>query len=380
MKNKRKGPIICTDTALLLGVCACQIYESLYLICLVQIMKWEDIRIPLLSWYSKNHRELPWRNTDNPYYVWLSEIMLQQTRVEAVKGYYERFLREIPDIRTLSTISEEKLLKLWEGLGYYNRARNLKKAALVIMEEYNGVFPSEYEKVIKLPGIGEYTAGAVCSICFGQPTPAVDGNVLRVVMRLLDCYDNIDEIKTKRQVRGWLLELYRKGQCGMLTQALMELGAMVCIPNGMPKCEDCPLQQLCMAYTRRTYALLPVRKEKKKRRIEEKTVFILHDGGEYGIQKRAATGLLANMWEFYHTDVKMEKQQAIDFISEQGFEPVAIEKEILYTHIFSHVEWRMTAYYIACQNKKKELVWAKREEFDTVYALPTAFKVFLEKD
>ena len=343
-------------------------------------LNWKDIKRPILNWYSKNHRELPWRNTNNPYYVWLSEIMLQQTRVEAVKGYYDRFLKEIPDIETLSRISEEKLLKLWEGLGYYNRARNLKKAAGVIMEEYNGQFPSEYDDVIKLPGIGEYTAGAICSICFEQPTPAVDGNVLRVVMRILNCYDNIDEMKTKQKVKGWLLELYIQGQCGMLTQALMELGAMICIPNGMPKCGNCPLQKLCIANAKQTYNLLPVRKDKKKRRIEEKTVFILHDGEEYGIHKRGDKGLLANMWEFYHADIKMEKQQAINFISEQGFEPVAIEKEIPYTHVFSHVEWRMIAYYIACRNKKQELVWARREEFDTIYALPTAFRIFLDKD
>lgn len=341
---------------------------------------WLDIKIPLLKWYSENHRDLPWRNTKNPYCIWLSEIMLQQTRVEAVKGYYDRFLKEIPDIETLSQIPEDRLLKLWEGLGYYNRAKNLKKAAIVIMEEYEGKFPSEYDAVIKLPGIGEYTAGAICSICFEQATPAVDGNVLRVVMRILDCYDNIDEIKTKRQVKSWLLELYSKEQCGLLTQALMELGAMVCIPNGIPKCGDCPMQEKCLAYEKETYNLLPVRKDKKKRRIEEKTVFILRDGNEYGIQKRDSKGLLANLWEFFHTDVKMDKQQAIDFISEQGFEPIAIEKEIPYTHIFSHVEWKMTAYYIACRNKKKELVWARREELDTTYALPTAFKVFLEKD
>lgn len=338
-----------------------------------------NIKKSLLEWYLKNHRELPWRNTKNPYYIWLSEIMLQQTRVEAVKGYYDRFIKEIPNIKALSEIPEERLLKLWEGLGYYNRARNLKKSAIVIMEEYGGQFPSEYENVIKLPGIGEYTAGAICSICFEKATPAVDGNVLRVIMRILNCYDNIDELKTKRNVRNWLLELYNGGQCGMLTQALMELGAMVCIPNGSPKCDQCPLNKICMACEKETYHLLPIRKDKKKRRIEEKTVFILHDNEEYGIRKRDSKGLLANMWEFFHADGKMNKQQAVDFISKQGFEPVTVEKEIPYTHIFSHVEWRMTAYYITCRRKKKELVWVKQEEFDTKYALPTAFKVFLDK-
>ncbi|MDD6072193.1 MAG: A/G-specific adenine glycosylase [Clostridiales bacterium] len=341
---------------------------------------WISIKQPLLTWYKKQHRDLPWRKTKNPYYIWLSEIMLQQTRVEAVKGYYERFLSEIPDIKALSVVSEERLLKLWEGLGYYNRARNLQKAAIQIMERYGGDFPSEYEEVLSLAGIGEYTAGAICSICFDKPTPAVDGNVLRVVMRILDCYDNIDNIKTKRQVKEWLLTLYAEGDCGQLTQALMELGAMVCIPNGIPKCEECPVKSICLACERKTYDKLPVRKEKKKRRIQEMTVFILHDGDEYGIHKRDNKGLLAGLWEFYHEDRSMTRQEAMDFISEQGYQPVHIEQEIPYTHIFSHVEWRMTAYYISCQHQKNDLKWIHRKEFDEGYALPTAFRFFLEKE
>lgn len=348
----------------------------------VIIMKfnWLLVKQPLLAWYEKHHRDLPWRKTKDPYRVWLSEIMLQQTRVEAVKGYYERFLSELPDIEALSKVSEERLLKLWEGLGYYNRARNLKKAAIQIMDEYKGAFPTEYEEVLSLSGVGEYTAGAICSICFEKDTPAVDGNVLRVVMRVLDCYDNIDDLKTKRQVKEWLLKLYSEGDCGNLTQALMELGAMVCVPNGMPDCMECPLRTLCLAYRRGTYDRIPVRKEKKKRRIEEMTVFILHDGDEYAIRKRDNKGLLAGLWEFYHMDRKMTRQQAMDFISEQGFHPVHIEREIPYTHVFSHVEWQMTAYYISCCNKKKNLTWIHRKEFDESYALPTAFRFFLEKE
>ena len=340
---------------------------------------WMDIKEPLLKWYQQQHRDLQWRNTKNPYNIWISEIMLQQTRVEAVKGYYTRFLQELPDICSLAKVSEEKLLKLWEGLGYYNRARNLQKAAIIIMEAYNGEFPKEYQEVIKLPGIGEYTAGAICSICYGKPTPAVDGNVLRVVMRLANCYDNIDEMKTKRQVREWLSEVYKQGQCAELTQAFMELGAVVCIPNGNPKCEECPLADRCVAYRQQTFLELPVRKEKKKQKIEKKTIFVLHDGEKYGIQKRPDKGLLANMWEFYHKEGRMDKQEALDFVSKQGFEPVTIEKEIPYTHIFSHVEWRMTAYYITCKKKKQNLKWVKKEELESSYALPTAFKKFLEE-
>lgn len=341
---------------------------------------WISIKQPLLEWYKEQHRDLPWRKTKDPYHVWLSEIMLQQTRVEAVKNYYMRFLSELPDIKALSEVSEERLLKLWEGLGYYNRARNLQKAAIMIMEQYDGVFPREYDEVISLPGIGEYTAGAICSICFGKPTPAVDGNVLRVVMRIRDCYDNIDDIKTKRQVKEKLKELYAKGECGELTQALMELGAVICIPNGTPRCEECPLRSFCLAYERNTYDRLPVRKEKKKRRIQEMTVFILHDGDEYAVHKRDDSGLLAGLWEFYHEDRKMTRQQAMDFISDKGFCPVHIEREVPYTHIFTHVEWQMTAYYISCNYKKDTLKWIHRSEFENGYALPTAFRFFLEKE
>ena len=341
---------------------------------------WEMIREPLLTWYRLKHRELKWRNTVNPYYIWLSEIMLQQTRVEAVKGYYDRFLKEVPDIEALSKISEEKLLKLWEGLGYYNRARNLQKAALLIMDMHHGEFPVVYDEVLALPGIGEYTAGAICSICYDMPTPAVDGNVLRVMMRLSNCRDNIDENKTKKRARQQLLPLYETGSCGELTQALMELGAMVCIPNGSPKCEQCPLKEQCIAFQKKTYEELPIRSVKRKRRIEEKTVFVLHDGQQYGIRKREDGGLLANMWEFFHTKGKLSVEDALKFVSEKGFGPVLLEKEIPYTHVFSHVEWRMTAYYIACNKRQKELKWVDRKDLEERYALPTAFKVFLEKE
>lgn len=347
-----------------------------------EIMKfdWMDIKEPLLNWYKKNHRDLLWRKTENPYNIWISEIMLQQTRVEAVKEYYNRFLTEIPDIKTLSIVSEEKLLKLWEGLGYYNRARNLQKAARIIMEQYDGKFPMDYDEVIKLPGIGEYTAGAICSISYNLPTPAVDGNVLRVLMRISNCNENIDLLRTKHMVKENLQPLYEDGKCGELTQSLMEIGATVCIPNGIPKCFDCPLCNQCKGYKEETYHLLPIRNVKKKRKIEEKTVFILHDGLQYGIKKRGQNGLLANLWEFYNVNGKMNAQEAVDFISKQGYEPVMLEKEVPYKHIFSHVEWRMTAYYIECRNHKNDLVWIDKQDFKTQYALPTAFKVFLERE
>lgn len=338
---------------------------------------WRLLKEPLLAWYIKEHRNLPWRNTNDPYHVWLSEIMLQQTRVEAVKDYYHRFLLECPDVEHLALLSEERLLKLWEGLGYYNRAVNLKKTAHIVVKEYNGEFPSDYNDLLSLPGIGEYTAGAISSICFGKPVPAVDGNVLRVMTRLSDWHVIIDDMKTKRQAKEYLTELYQEGDCGLLTQSLMELGAMVCIPNGTPKCSLCPLKDYCKAFQYKNFNELPLRKEKKKRKKVEKTVFILDVNGLYGIRKRPKNGLLANMWEFPNIDVKMTTEEALRYVSEQGLEPVDINKMIPYTHIFTHVEWNMTAYYISCTNKITNLEWVEAECFKNQYPLPTAFKVFL---
>ncbi len=341
---------------------------------------WTKIKQPLLDWYAASHRQLPWRQTKDPYRIWISEIMLQQTRVEAVIDYYNRFLVECPDVTRLSRLSDERLLKLWEGLGYYNRARNLKKSAACIIEKYHGIFPTEYDKVLELPGIGEYTAGAICSICFDAPTPAVDGNVLRVMTRLSNWHAVIDDMKTKRQAKAYLMGIYESGRCGELTQSLMELGAMVCIPNGIPKCSMCPLRGCCEANRLGNYSELPVRKEKKQRRREERTVFILCVEDTYGICKRPPGGLLANMWEFPNIEGFLNPQEAVDYVSNLGFEPVTIEKEIHYTHIFSHVEWQMKAYYIRCRKQKTDLVWVSQQEFASDYALPTAFRVFIKEE
>lgn len=196
----------------------------------------------LLPWYQENHRCLPWRETKEPYHIWLSEIMLQQTRVEAVKGYYARFLAALPTVEALANCDDDALHKLWEGLGYYSRVRNLKKAAQVIQERYNGQFPGEYDAVLALPGIGEYTAGAVCSIAFDLPVPAVDGNVLRVFSRLTDDPSPIDLPAVKASVRERLAAIYPK-EAGDFTQALMELGATVCGPNRKPECGSCPCRK-----------------------------------------------------------------------------------------------------------------------------------------
>lgn len=347
----------------------------------------------LLIWYPEHARDLPWRKDKDPYHVWLSEIMLQQTRVEAVKDYYKRFLAELPDIRHLAEVEEDRLLKLWEGLGYYNRARNLQKAAISIMEVYGGAFPQTYEEIRSLAGIGDYTAGAIGSICFELPTPAVDGNVLRVYTRIMEDDSNIDKQSTKNAVRDALAEVYRElkrhrdgkaeneypaGSCGMATQALMEIGAIVCVPNGTPKCEECPLSVICGACMHQSWNMYPVRNEKKSRRVEDKTVFVLTCGDKVAVRKRQSKGLLAGLWEFPNMEGHMTKQQAADTAADWQTAPEQMQMNYNYTHIFSHVEWRMTAYYLACRKLAEPFTWVDMDELDQNIAIPSAFKPFVE--
>lgn len=333
----------------------------------------------LIPWYEAHKRELPWRQDREPYHVWLSEIMLQQTRVEAVKEYYRRFVTALPTIPDLAEAPEEQILKLWEGLGYYNRVRNLQKAAQTICADYAGVFPSEYAQIRSLSGIGDYTAGAIASICFAAPTPAVDGNVLRVYSRLLADDANIDLQTTKKRITRKLQETYPRKNPGIATQALMELGATVCVPNGAPRCDVCPVAEICQARKQDTWRNLPVRSEKKKRKIVDKTVFILLTEDTVALHKRSASGLLAGMWEFPNVDVKLDKQEAVTQVTGWQTEPVDLLMQTSYTHIFSHVEWHMTAYYIRCRKTNKKWKWVTKESLDETYALPSAFRPFREQ-
>ncbi|MBQ7689477.1 MAG: A/G-specific adenine glycosylase [Clostridia bacterium] len=349
-------------------------------------MKNNDLSfIPRLlpAWYEKNARRLPWREDKEPYHVWLSEIMLQQTRVEAVIGYYNRFLSALPTIRALAEVPDEQLMKLWEGLGYYSRARNLKKAAAQIQTQFGGVFPQTYDEIRLLPGIGPYTAGAVASICFGLPTPAVDGNVLRVYSRLTAWGENVDTQKAKNEATQALRPLYKKNLCGTLTQSLMELGACVCVPNGVPKCEACPLAAYCKANAAGTQIDFPVRGEKKKRKIIYKTVLVLRCGDCVAIQKRPASGLLAGLWEFPNFDAETAEaaadlEKAAAFAAALGVKPLDLVSRASYTHIFTHVEWRMTAFYFVCAAMPDTLHWPTEEELSKTYALPSAFRPFAD--
>lgn len=334
----------------------------------------------LLHWYDYNRRILPWRENPRPYYVWVSEIMLQQTRVEAVKSYFERFITELPTIADLAAVDDEKLMKLWEGLGYYSRARNLKKAAIVVMEQYDGELPADYDKLLKLPGIGSYTAGAIASIAFSIPVPAVDGNVLRVMKRIAGSFDDITKDKVKKELESDLREVITKERPGDYNQSLMELGATVCIPNGKPLCEQCPVMHLCKAFKQGIQMQLPVKPPKKARKLEDKTVFVMEYQGNYAIHKRDEKGLLAGLWEFPNIDEKMSFEKVENYLQEHGIKVEEITKLTKAKHIFSHIEWHMLGYYLKLKDIKelpmKDLVWVNEDEIKSIYSLPTAFDAY----
>jgi A/G-specific adenine glycosylase len=331
----------------------------------------------LLDWYPAHHRDLPWRRDREPYHVWLSEIMLQQTRVEAVKGYYARFLAELPDIAALAACPEEKLLKLWEGLGYYNRVRNLQKAAQVIMDEHGGVFPRDPAAIRRLPGIGDYTAGAVASICYDTPAPAVDGNVLRVMARLQEDFRNVLDAKVKAGMTAQLAAVYPSERAGELTQALIEIGAVVCVPNGAPKCDVCPLSTQCMAYRHHSTDLLPVREKNTKRRIEQRTVFVLTCDGRIAVRKRPAKGLLASLWELPNVEQYLTEEEAVAQCSAWGASPREIRKTVERRHIFTHITWEMRGIFLECGEMPDAFLWVTPEELESTYSLPTAFRCIL---
>ena len=333
----------------------------------------------LLPWYVKNLRPLPWREDQDPYHIWLSEIMLQQTRVEAVKGYYARFLAELPTIQALSQCDDEKLHKLWEGLGYYSRVRNLKKAAQEIMERHGGVFPRSLDEILALPGIGDYTAGAIGSIAFNLPTPAVDGNVLRVAARLTNDPSPIDLPQTKRKVSAALREIYPENASDF-TQALMELGATLCGPNWKPKCERCPCAALCLGYQKGTAEALPVKAPKKPKRQEDRTVFIFSCGDAYALCKRPDRGLLAGLWEFPNVTGKLDLSQALSAAEQFGVRPRNLLRQTEKKHIFTHIQWNLRGYYIEAAEESDRFSWFTAAQLRAQAALPTAFRQFLEEN
>lgn len=340
-------------------------------------MKLKNTVRPLLDWYERHARRLPWREDTDPYRVWVSEIMLQQTRVEAVIPYFERFMKALPDVAALAGADEEQLLKLWEGLGYYSRVRNLHKAAEAVMEQHDGKLPDNEKDLLKLPGIGAYTAGAIASISFGLPVPAVDGNVLRVLSRIAAIREEITKPAVGKAVREALRKVYPEGRAGDFTQALMELGATVCLPNGAPLCDRCPLAFCCEGFQTGTMLEYPVKPAKKPRKIEPLTVFILIHGKSLAVRKREGKGVLSGMWELPNCGGHLSEQEAAEQLRQWGIIPQDIGVLKPQKHIFTHIEWRMRYYMVQAESVGAgQFTWISGEELVERYTLPNAFKAY----
>ena len=335
---------------------------------------------PVVDWFRENKRDLPWRRRMNAYQVWISEIMLQQTRVEAVKPYYERFLRELPDVEALAAVPEDRLLKLWEGLGYYSRARNLKKAAIQIMDEFGGKFPETYDEIRSLQGVGSYTAGAVSSFVYGLPKAAVDGNVFRVVTRLLADSDDITKAGTRKKIEDLIGEAIPRECPGDFNQGLIELGAIICLPNGAPKCGECPLNSICRACAQGTQLEFSVKKKAKARRVEKRTVFLFCDSSSVAIRKRPDEGLLAGLYEFPNVEGYLDQKEVIEYAKTLGLAPIRVKQLGNAKHIFSHVEWHMRGYEILVDELEKsmtgDVIFAGRRDLEEKYPMPSAFEAF----
>lgn len=332
---------------------------------------------PLLDWYDANARSLPWRDAPTPYRVWVSEIMLQQTRVEAGRPYFERFMAALPTVQALAEADEQTLLKLWEGLGYYNRARNLQKAARLVLERFGGELPATPAQLLTLPGIGPYTAGAIASIAFGYPAAAVDGNVLRVLSRLT-AYEGDVLAAGVREQAARALEDILPARAGDFNQAMMELGALVCLPGGAPKCLVCPLREHCRARALGLENELPHKAPKKQRRIEQLTVLLALHEGRVALRRRPPRGLLAGLWEYPHlpgllTPPQLDAPLAALGLQTNGALPAGEAK-----HIFTHIEWQMTGYYLPCDTDSAppDWVWVTPHQLAQTYPVPSAFGAY----
>ena len=375
------------------------------------------IAAPLLRWFHSEKRALPWREEPTPYRVWVSEIMLQQTRVEAVKPYFERFVAALPDVRALARADEDTLMKPWEGLGYYSRARHLQSAARLICSDHGGEIPAHFDDLLALPGIGRYTAGAVASIAFGERRPAVDGNVLRVIMRLLACPADILKESTKRAVEEALIARLPEN-AGDFNQALMELGALICLPRGAAHCPSCPLERLCLAKEANLQAELPQKTPPKRRRTEKLTIFLLAKNDKIALEKRPAQGLLAGLWGFPAMEGHLKKKEAAEALQAIGLIPAKLHALPAAQHIFSHITWQMVGWRVELaeplseggtsvptsapassesttpnaqpkrlllqeaaspydiQKKKPLLLWATAQEIADTYSVPAAYRSY----
>ena len=342
----------------------------------------------LLQWYDEHKRDLPWRDDPSPYHVWLSEIMLQQTRVEAVRRYYARFLEALPQIGDLAEADEDVYLKLWEGLGYYSRVRNLHKAARQVMDEHGGKMPESSAELRKLAGIGPYTSAAIASICFGERIPALDGNLLRVFARVTGYAENIRTDKAKKAAMEYYLETFPDERPGDYNQALMDLGAGVCLPNGTPLCGSCPWETICAARASGQETELPLIPAKKKRAVDEKTVFLIYYDQRLALRKRPEKGLLAGLYEYPNAEGLLDETAAAEAVRSFGFDTVRIRRIDDAKHIFTHREWHMRGYQVLADDweefadehpRSHEVFLAKAGDLENRFSVPSAFSGFTKQ-
>ncbi|MEG2833375.1 MAG: A/G-specific adenine glycosylase [Ruthenibacterium sp.] len=337
-----------------------------------------SIAAPLLAWFDKSKRVLPFRTISTPYRVWVSEIMLQQTRVSAALPYFERFMAALPTIADLAACEPEQLQKLWEGLGYYSRVRNLQKAAQIVLRDYGGELPADFDALQTLPGIGTYTAGAIASICFDLPVVAVDGNVLRVFARLLNCTGNVLHPDVKKELSAAVQEAQPIARCGDYNEALMELGALVCVPNTAPLCDACPLSALCRARKAGVQSTLPHKTPLRPRKQLDYTVALVLQHDTVLLQQRPQSGLLAGLWQPLLLTGTLSADETVTELEKLGILCTVRTAAPAAKHIFTHLEWRMTGHL--CDAARFILpngfVFASQRDIENVYTIPNAFKVY----
>ncbi len=344
----------------------------------------EELAEQVITYYDKHARSLPWRDNPTPYYVWISEIMLQQTRVKTVIDYFNRFITVFPTIADLAEADEDILLKQWEGLGYYSRARNLQKAAKIIVDKWSGCLPEEKKDLITLPGIGDYTAGAISSIAYGKEEVAIDGNFIRVASRLLAFDGNVWNAEGKHLISDFWKTVLPKNQASAFNQGIMDIGATICLPNGEPHCPSCPISKYCQSFHQGTPLRYPVKKIKKQRKKEKKTVLLLYWNDQVMIRKRPKKGLLGGLLEFPMIDSHANKEEVLTWLKKRGYEVIRIKKGERAKHIFSHIEWHMISWEVEVDSfSVAERVDNNRQWVDcgliSEITLPTAFKVFRKK-
>lgn len=334
----------------------------------------------LVNWFPERRREMPWRTDPSPYHVWVSEVMLQQTRVDTVIPYYERFIAALPDPEALAACPQDALMKLWEGLGYYSRVRHMQEAAAVMVREHGGQVPDSMEALRKLPGIGSYTAGAVLSIAFHRPVPVVDGNVLRVVSRLNGSFEDVRSQSVRKRMEGTLAGLLSEGELDPSTvnQALMELGALVCIPNGQPKCGSCPVRGRCEAHLRGLTEEIPVLSPRIPKKNALLTVLVLRRGNLFGVVKRPGKGLLSGLYGFPVSEGRLSEAEACGAARAMGFRVVSSERLRPARHVFTHLVWEMDAYLLNVEGDCPDVRFVTPDELDDRIALPAAFRKWPE--